>query len=35
MYLTDAELCMLEQLMYLDEEVARAAGISRGLMKKL
>ena len=27
MYLTDEELCMLEQLTYLDEAVARAAVI--------
>ena len=26
--LSDAELCMLEQLTYLDEEVAAAAGIN-------
>lgn len=26
--LSDAELCMLEQLVYLDEEVAAAAGVS-------
>lgn len=29
--LTDAELCLLEQLVYLDEEVAAAAGVSRDL----
>ncbi len=28
MYLTDEEICMLEQLTYLDEDVAAAAGIS-------
>lgn len=28
MYLTDEELCMLEQLTYLDEDVAKAAGIN-------
>ena len=26
--LTDAELCMLEQLTYLDEDVAAAAGVN-------
>ncbi|MDE5569316.1 MAG: DUF2974 domain-containing protein, partial [Ruminococcus sp.] len=33
MYLTDEELCMLEQLVYLDEDVARAAGISEFFSK--
>ena len=28
MYLTDEELCMLEQLTYLDEAVAEKAGVS-------
>ena len=28
MNLTDMELCMLEQLTYLDEEVAAAAGVN-------
>lgn len=28
MYLTDEELCMLEQLTYLDEDVSKAAGIN-------
>ena len=27
-YLSDEELCMLEQLTYLDEEVAVAAGVN-------
>ena len=27
-YLSDEELCMLEQLVYLDEEVAAAAGVN-------
>lgn len=28
MYLTDEELCMIEQLACLDEEVAKVAGIN-------
>lgn len=33
MYLTDEELCMLEQLTYLDEDVAKAAGINSRFSK--
>ena len=33
MYLTDEELCMLEQLTYLDEDVAKAAGINNAFSK--
>ena len=33
MYLTDEELCMLEQLTYLDEDVAKAAGINEHFSK--
>lgn len=33
MYLTDEELCMLEQLTYLDEDVAIAAGINKFFSK--
>lgn len=33
MYLTDEELCMLEQLTYLDEDVAKAAGINNNFSK--
>jgi len=29
MYLTDEELCMIEQLAYLDEAVAKVAGINK------
>jgi len=33
MYLTDEELCMVEQLAYLDEEVAKVAGINESFSK--
>ena len=33
MYLTDEELCMLEQLTYLDEKVSEAAGIGNNITK--
>ena len=32
-FLTDEELCMLEQLTYLDEDVAKAAGINNNFSK--
>lgn len=31
--LTDEELCMLEQITYLDEDVAKAAGIGNSFIK--
>ncbi len=33
MYLTDLELCMSEQLKYLDEYVSKVAGISNEFSK--
>lgn len=35
MYLTDNELCALEQLCYLDNNVAKAAGVNSKLVQTL